>query len=160
MILWQKLLWIALLVLTGNASAREDVLVDKVWLRESVQGQGSASLQLTLTATRPAQLIGVSSPWATAVEIQRLFPNRGRIESRVVKSLRLPRNRAIAFGEHSITLMMVGLKQPLKVGDQVPVSLTVELPGKQVRIVEVEAEVKALALSYKHLGGEEVHDQR
>ena len=45
-------------------------------------------------------------------------------------------------------------------GDQVPVSLTVELPGKQVRIVEVEAEVKALALSYKHYGGEDVHDHR
>lgn len=158
--MWQKLLCVALLALTGNAWAGEEVLVNKAWLRESVPGQVSASLQLNLTVTRPAELVGVSSPWAAAVEIQRLSPSQGKIETRIVQSLSLPRNRAVAFGDRGVSLMMVGLKQPLNVGDHVPVSLTVEFSGKQTRTVEVLAEVRALALSYKHYGGEAVHDHR
>jgi hypothetical protein len=32
--------------------------------------------------------------------------------------------------------------------------------GKRVRIVEVEAKVRVLELSYKHYGGQEVYDHR
>ena len=156
--MWKKLLCVALLMLIGNAWASNEVLVDKAWLGESVPGQESASLQLNLTVTKPAKLIGVSSTWATAVEMQRLSPGRGKVKAHAVQSLRLSRNRALVFGAHGVALMMVGLKQPLKVGDRVPVSLTLEFSGKRVRIVEVEAEVRALALSYKHYGGQEVHD--
>jgi copper(I)-binding protein len=158
MTMWKKLFCIALLMSIGNAWAGNEVLVDKIWLRESVPGQESASLQLNLTVTKPAKLTGVSSPWATTVEIQRLSPVRGKMKAHAVRSVRLSRNRTLVFGEHSVSLMMVGLKQPLKVGDHVPVTLTVEFSGKQARIVEVEAEVKALELSYKHYGGQEVHD--
>ncbi len=156
----QSLLCAVLLLLTGNTLAGTEVLVEKVWLRESVPDQGSASLQLNLTATKPARLIGVNSPWAEAVEIQRLLPSRGKIQAHVMQSLFLSRNRTVAFGEHNFALMMVGLKKPLKVGDHVPVNLMVELSGKRVRTVRVEAEVKELALSYKHYGDEKVHDHQ
>lgn len=156
----RKLLFAVLLALANNAWANDEVLVEKAWLRESVAGQESASLQLKLTVTKPGKLIEVGSPWAASVEIQRLLQNRGKIQAHVVKSLRLSRNRTVTFGEHSVALMMMGLRQPLKVGDHVPVNLTVEFSGKQVRIVEVEAEVKALELSYMHYGGQEVHDHR
>ena len=129
--MWQKLWCVVLLVLAGNAWASDDVLVGKVWLRESVPGQDSASLQLNLTVTRQARLVKVSSPRAAAVEIQRLSPHRGKMKARAVPSVRLSRNRTLVFGEHSVALMMVGLKQPLNVGDHVPVSLTVEFPDRR-----------------------------
>jgi periplasmic copper chaperone A len=157
--MWQKLLYAALLlILAGNAWADDDVLAEKAWLRESVPGQTSASLQLNLTVTKPARLVGVSSPWAATVEIQRLFPARHKIKARTVSSLRLPRNRTVAFGERSIALMMVGLKQPLKVGDHVPVSLAIRFAKRRMRTVEVQAEVQPLDLSYKHYERREVHD--
>lgn len=156
----QKLLGAMLLVLMGGAWAGDEVLVRKVWLRESVPGQESASLQMNLTATKSAKLVEVSSPWAKAVEIQRLSPGRGKMQVRVVNSVQLPRNRALVFDEHRVALMMVGLKYPLKVGEHVPVSLTLEFPGKQMRVLETEAEVKPLELSYKHYGGQEVHDHQ
>ena len=157
---WRRLYCCVLLALAGNAWADGDVLVEKIWLRESVPGQESASLQLNLTVTKPAKLIRVSSSWASAVEIQLLSPGRGKMSVRVMPNLRLSRNRTLVFGDRSFALMMVGLKQPLRVGDRVPVSLTVEFPGKQARIVEVEAEVRALELSYKHYGDQVVHDHR
>ena len=155
-----ELLWLVLLALAGNAWASEEVLVGKVMLRESVPGQESASLQMNLTVSKSAQLVRVSSPWAEAVEMQRLSPGRGKINARVVPGIHLSPNRALVFGDHNVALMMVGLKQPLKVGDHVPVSLTVEFSGKRMRTVEVEAEVRPLELSYKHYGGKEVHDHR
>lgn len=158
--MWRKLFFIALLALAGSAWADGDVLVNKAWLRESVPGQDAASLQLNLTALRPARLVGVSSPWAAAVEMQKLALSRGKVKSRAVASLRLPRNRTLVFGEHNIALMLLGLKRPLNVGDQVPLSLTVEFPGKGRRTLEVQAEVRPLELSYKHYKGNEVHDHR
>jgi periplasmic copper chaperone A len=157
--MWQKLVGIALLALAGNAWAgSDDVLADNAWLRESVPGQTAASLQLNLTATRPARLLAVSTPLAATVQIQQVSPRPGGVEAHVLRSLSLPRGRAVSFGEHGLSLMLVGLKQPLNVGDHVPVSLTVKLADGQVRKLEVQAEVKPLELSYRHYEQEEVHD--
>ena len=159
--MWPKLVCAVLLGTIGNVWAgTSDVLVNNAWLRESVPGQKSASLQLNLTVSKQARLVKVSSPWAASVEIQRLSPSRGKMEARAVPGLLLSRNRTLVFGEHSIALMMVGLKQPLNEGDHVPVSLTVEFPDKSERTVKVEAEVRPLELIYKHYQGHEVHDHR
>ena len=94
------------------------------------------------------------------VQIQHLLPSRGKMKVFTVSKLRLSRNRTLVFGEHSFALMMIGLKKPLTEGDRVPLTLTLEFSGKRVRTVEVEAEVRALELSYKHYGGQEVHDNQ
>ena len=158
--MWRKLLYVVLLMLAGNAWADNDVLVDKVWLRESVPGQSSASLQLNLTVTKPARLVRVSSPWAAAVRIQRLSPGWRKVKAHTVSSLRLSRSQTVAFGERNVALMMTGLKQPLKVGDHVPVSLTVEFARGRRHTVEVQAEVRPLDLSYRHYESGEVHDHK
>jgi hypothetical protein len=156
----QILLSVVLLVLTVSARAESEVLVRDIWMRESVPGQNSASLQLSLTVTKRARLLGLKSAWAESVEIQRLSPQHGKIQAQVISSVSLPRNHALVFREHKLALMMVGLKRPLHVGDRVPVSLTLEFPKNRLRIVEAEAEVKPLALSYKHYEQNNVYDHR
>jgi copper(I)-binding protein len=159
--MWLKLCCtVFFILLSENIYAQEDILVNKAWLRESVPGQQSASLQLNLTVTSPGNLIGVSSPFATEVQIQHLLPNRGKINNSIVSKVHLSRDRTLAFGEHSYALMLIGLKKPLQVGDQIPVTITVEFSNKQVRHIETEAEVRALTLSYKHFSGQEVHDHQ
>jgi len=159
--MWLKL-WCTVLfiMLSGKVYARDEILVNKAWLRESVPGQQSASLQLNLTVTMPGNLIGVSSPFASEVQIQHLLPNRGKISNPILSKVHLSRNNTLAFGEHSYVLMLIGLKKPLQVGDQVPVTITVEFSNKQVRNLETQAEVRALTLSYKHFSGQEVHDHQ
>jgi copper(I)-binding protein len=56
-------------------------------------------------------------------------------------------------------LVLVGLKQALNVGDRVPVRLVVEVAGKP-QTIDVEAEVRALELSYKHYNDPTVKDHR
>lgn len=152
----------SLLFVLANTSwaGANDVLVDKAWMRESVPGQDTASLQLNLTSMKPATLLAVTSPLAAAVKIQRLSRGRGKVKASTVDSLRLAPRQALAFGKDNYALMMVGLKRPLNVGDRVPVSLTVRFADQRVQIVKVDAEVKPLELSYKHYQEREVYDRR
>jgi len=160
--MWQKLAGIVAFAVASNALAgTNDVLVENAWLRESVPGQHSVSLQLNLTSIKPARLIAVSSPLADAVKIQTLSPaGRGKMKAHEVDSLRLPRRRTVVFGENGVALMMAGLKQELNAGDHVPVTLTIELTGKHIRKLEAVAEVRRLELSYKQHSGQPVQDHR
>jgi copper(I)-binding protein len=158
-IMWRKLLGVALLVLAGNSWAgSDDVLVGNTWLRESVPGQDTASLQLNLTVTRPGMLLKVSTPYAAAVQIQQVVPRPDKVITRVLHTLSLPRDRTVVFGERGLSLMLVGLKAPLSAGSRIPVTLVVRLNDGKLHQVETSAEVRALDLSYRHYEGEDVYD--
>jgi periplasmic copper chaperone A len=155
----RKLFCVSLL-LAGNVWAgANDVMVDKVWMRESVPGQKSATVMLNLSVTKAGRLISVSSPVAAAGEIQGVVMRNGRPESGAVESLKLPAHSTTLFGTRGVYLTLVGLKQALLVGDRVPVTLVVETGGK-TQTVNVEAEVRALDLSYQHFKDPNVKDHR
>jgi len=157
--MWRKLFCVSLL-LAGNAWAgANDVIVDKVWMRESVPGQNSATVMLNLSVNKAGRLLSLSSPVATSGEIQDVVMRHGRPQAGPVDSLKLPAHSTTLFGTHGVYLTLVGLKQPLNVGDRVPVTLVVETGGK-TQTVKVEAEVKALELSYQHFNDPNVKDHR
>ncbi|MDH2916023.1 MAG: copper chaperone PCu(A)C [Gallionella sp.] len=136
-----------------------DVMVDKVWMRESVPGQQSVTVQMNLYVTKPARLLSVSSPVAASGEIQNVEKRHGKMQTSTVDSLKLIPNSTLIFGNRGIYLVLNGLKQALNVGDRVPVSLVIEMAGKK-QTVDMEAEVKALELSYKHYNDPTVKDHR
>lgn len=136
-----------------------DVMVDKVWMRESVPGQTSATVQMNLSVTKATRLLSVSSPVATSGEIQGVVMRRGKMQTSTVDSMSLKAHSMVIFGERGVYLTLVGLKAPLNVGDHVPVKLLMEIAGKQ-QAIEVVAEVKALDLSYKHYNDPSVKDHR
>lgn len=156
--MWRRLLGFLVLMLAGNAWAANDVLVNNAWLRESVPGQNTASLQLSLTVTKPGMLLKVATPMAQGVQIQQVSPRPGNTRVRVLRSLRLPQGRAISFGEHGLALMLVGLKAPLSANSRIPISLTVRLFDGKLHQIKAEAEVRPLELSYRHYEQGEVHD--
>ena len=156
-----KFLCVMLLSLAGNAWAGpNDVVVDKVWVGESVPGQNSATLELNITSVNAATLLSVSSELADRVEIHNVSKLHGKMKTLVVDSLHLPPYRTTVFGSHQLFLNMVGLKKEFNVGDRIPVSLVVEYANKRKQTLAVEATVKKMALSYKHLGEGAVHDHR
>jgi len=158
--MWRKLLCAVGLLLAGNAWAgANDVVVDKVWMRESVPGQTSATVQLNLYTTKPSRLISVSSPVSASGEIQVVAKHHGKMQTQVVDSLKLVANSNIIFGTRGMYLVLVGLKQALNTGDRVPVTLVIDVAGKR-QTVKVEAEVKALELSYQHYNDPTVKDHR
>lgn len=158
--MWRYLLCTLGLLLAGNASAgANDVMVDKVWMRESVPNQTSVTVQMNLYVTKPAKLLSVSSPVAASGEIQGVVMYQGKMQTRPVESLKLDAHSNVIFGTRGVYLVLVGLKQALNVGDSVPVKLVIEMGGKQ-QMVNVEAEVRALELSYKHYNDPTVKDHQ
>ncbi len=156
----RKLLSAVMLVLASQAWAgTNDVMVDKVWMRESVPGQQSVTVQMNLYVTKPSRLLSVSSPLATSGEIQSVEKRHGKMQTSTVESLKLVPNSTLIFGNRGIYLVLNGLKQRLNIGDRVPVSLDIEIGGKK-QTVDLEAEVKALELSYKHYNDPTVKDHR
>ena len=157
--MWRKLFCVSLL-LAGNAWAgANDVMVDKVWMRESVPGQTSVTVQMNLSVTKAARLLSVRSPVATSGEIQSVVKRRGKLETGVVDSLKLDAHSTTLFGERGVYLTLVGLNQTLNVGDRVTVTLVIEIAGKK-QTVNTEAVVKALELSYQHFKDPNVKDHR
>ncbi len=158
--MWRKLFCVVSLLLASQAWAgANDVMVDKVWMRESVPGQKSVTVQLNLYVTKPARLLSVSSAVATSGEIQNVEKRHGKMQTSTVDSLKLAPHSTIIFGARGVYLVLNGLRQALNVGDHVPVTLVLEISGKQ-QSVNAEAEVKALELSYKHYNAPTVKDHR
>ncbi len=148
------------LLLAGNAWAgAHDVMVDKVWMRESVPGQTSVTVQMNLSVTKAARLLSVSSPIAEKGEIQNVVMRHKKLQTGTVESLKLAAHSTTIFGTRGVYLTLVGLNQALNVGDRVPVTLVVEIAGKK-QTVETEAVVKGLELSYKHYKDPTVKDHR
>lgn len=155
----RKLLLVVALVWTLPVWAAADVIVDKVWMRESVPGQTAATVQLNLYVTKDATLLGVASPLAASGDIRHVLKRGGQLQQRTLGELKLTGHSNTVFGERGIYLMLQGLKQPLNVGDRVPVTLSLRVGGK-LRTVEAEAQVRALELSYKHYNDPAVMDHR
>jgi copper(I)-binding protein len=163
--MWRKLICMSLLV-AGNAWAgANDVMVDKVWMFESVPGQKSATVMLNLSVTKASRLMSVSSPAAASGEIQGVVVRQGKPQTSAVESFRLAAHSTTLFGTYEtrgargVYLTLIGLKQMLNVGDRVPVTLVLEVAGKP-QTIQVEAEVKALELSYMHFKDPNIKDHR
>jgi periplasmic copper chaperone A len=158
--MWRILVCAAGLLGAANVWAgANDVIVDKVWMRESVPGQISVTVQMNLTVTRAARLLSVSSPVAKSGQIQAVVMRHGRLQTEVVGSLRLYEHSTTLFGTRGTYLSLVGLKQALNAGDHVPLTLVLEVGGKPLTI-NTQAEVRPLELSYQHYIDPTVKDHR
>ena len=158
--MWRILFCLSGLLLAVNAwGDTNDVIVDKVWMRESVPGQTSATVQMNLTVTKAARLLSVSSPAARSGELQGVVMRHGQLQTEKVGSMKLNAHSITLFGTRGTYLSLVGLKQALNAGDHVPLTLVLEIGGKQATVNTV-AEVRALELSYQHYNDPTVKDHR
>jgi copper(I)-binding protein len=156
-----KSIWVLLLLLSGNVwGDANDAIVQHVWVGESIPGQNSATLEMNITTVQPAKLLSVSSDVADKVEIHSVAQHWGKMSTKVVKNLHLPAHHTTAFGTHQLFLILVGLKKELNIGDSINVNVVIEYADHRSQTFEIEAPVKKMALSYKHLGTEPVHDHK
>lgn len=149
--MWRILAGWLLLCGLQQAVAGSDIMVEKAWLIETIPRQKQTDVQLNLSVFKPSRLIAVSSPVANGGEIQRFVRQHGSMERRAVDNLKLPARSTVHFGAHNLYLVLTGLHQRLRVGDHVPITLVLEVAGRQ-QSVTVDAEVKQAELSYQQYG--------
>lgn len=120
------------------------ITVTGAWARATAPGQDSASVQLSITSKEAAKLVAVTSPAAGQAEIHHMTHENGGMQMRSVEFLELPAGKTVDLGRRGYHMMLLGLKQPLKGGESVPLTLTVELAGKRKVALEVKARVLGL----------------
>jgi len=159
--MWKNMLLVMALGWVSSVWAGPyDPIVTVAWVGESVPGQTTASIQLNLTTVKPVTLMSLTSPLAVSVEIQNLKASKGAMKVYVLSNLPLPEHRTTTFPSQGFFLIMKELKQPLKIGDHVPITLTFKFADKQTKSVSTDAEVRKMELSYKQYGPNAVYDQR
>ncbi len=146
---WAALVGIA--VVTANVSAQE-VTVKEPWVRGTVKAQKATGAFMELTSKDSATLLGASSPVAGVVEVHEMAMENNVMKMRAIPKLDLPAGKAVALKPGGYHIMLMDLKQQLKKGDSVPITLKLEGKDKAVKTVDVKAEVRDLAS-----GGESAH---
>lgn len=145
---------IALALAVFAAQAMAEVGVKDPWVRGTVAGQKATGAFMELTSSENAVLLGAASPVAGVVEVHEMSMDKGVMKMRALPRLDLPAGKAVALKPGSYHIMLMDLKQPLKKGEAVPLTLKVEGTDKKLSTLEVKAEVRELtappAMEHKH----------
>jgi len=131
-------------VLGWAIPAAAQVAVRDAWVRGTVAGQKTTGAFMQLTSPADAMLVDVASPAAKFVEIHEMKNEGGMMKMKAIDKLPLPAGKPVALTPGGYHVMLFDLKQPLKEGDVVPLTLTIEDKAGKKSSVEVKATVKAL----------------
>ena len=125
-------------------AAHAATTVADAWVRGTVPQQQASGAFMRITSAEGGKLVGVSSPVAATVEVHEMKMDGGVMKMGAVPSLELPAGKAVELKPGGYHVMLMGLKQQLKAGDSVPLTLTVEGLGGKKQTLQVSAPVKAL----------------
>ena len=135
---------LALLVVAAFGAQAQTTVKDP-WVRGTVAGQKATGMFGQVTSTSGGKLVSASSPVAGVVEIHEMAMEGNVMKMRAVSGLELPAGKAVDLKPGGYHVMLMDLKQELKPGDAVPVTLVIEGAGGKRESVELKAPVKALA---------------
>lgn len=95
------------------------------------QSTGVAYLSLENEGTAPDRLLSLTSPAAGSVAIHSMQLDGGIMKMRELDTLALPPAAKVSMKAGSgYHVMLMGLKQPMKTGDKIPLFMTFERAGK------------------------------
>jgi periplasmic copper chaperone A len=134
------------------ACAQTGIEVSNAWTRATVAAQKAGGVYLDIRSSTPARLLRAASPLAARVEIHNMTMENGVMKMFPVKALELTAGQTVKLAPGGYHVMLLDLKQQLKAGDSVPLTLTVERADKSVATIEVRAEVRDMAGGAAHKG--------
>jgi copper(I)-binding protein len=145
--------WIVLLAAAGMAgAAHAQVEVKGAWVRGMVEHQQATGAFMSITSKAPARLVAAQSPAAPVVELHQTTMEGGVMRMRPVEAIELPAGKPVELKPGGYHVMLMQVPRPLKEGETVPVTLTVETKDGKRQTVEVKAPVKALTAGTHDMG--------
>jgi periplasmic copper chaperone A len=116
------------------------------WIRGTVAQQKATGLFAKITSTQGSRLVSASTPVAGLVEIHEMSMAGDVMKMRALPAgVALPPGKVVELKPGGYHVMLMDLKQQLKPGDTVPVTLVLEGPDKKRETLEIKVPVKALA---------------
>ena len=128
-----------------SVPALAEVTVKDSWVRGTTPAQKATGAFMEITSSETAALLTASSPVAGVVEIHTMKMEDGVMKMRALPKLDLPAGKAVKLAPGGNHVMLMDLKQQMKKGDVVPITLKIEGADKKVQTLEIKAEVRDLA---------------
>ena len=99
---------------------------------------------MRLTSGSDMRLVGADSPLASVVEIHEMIMDGNVMKMNAVPGVDLPAGKTVELKPGGYHVMLMGLKQQVKDGDEVPVSIVVEAADGARQTIELKAHARPL----------------
>lgn len=123
---------------TGGPSTG-GISVSDAWVRNPpISDQPDAAYLVIQNNGAADQLLSITSDIAQTIELHESMESNGMMQMSPVPSIPIPANGKVELKPGGFHIMLIGLKQPLKTGDKVQLTLNFEKAGK----IPVTADVR------------------
>lgn len=136
--------WILALLLVFAAPAMAQVEVKDAWVRATVNQQKSTGAFMRLTAAQKTRVVQVTSPVAGVAEIHEMSMDGNMMRMRAVDALDLPAGQTVELKPGGFHVMLLDLKQTIKEGDVVPLTLVLEASDGKRTSMELKMPARPL----------------
>lgn len=134
-------------VLAFAVQAHAQVDVQDAWVRATVPHQKTTGAFMTLVATQDSKLVAATSPLAGVAEVHEMAMQDNVMRMRHVPEVALPAGQPVELKPGGYHVMLMDLKQQVKDGDVVPLTLTIERKDGKREQLQVQARVRPLGAS-------------
>lgn len=122
---------------TSRAEVTPPISVKQGWARPTIKNRPAVTYISLTNHARPDRLIAAYSPRAEKIEIHTHLMQNGVMKMRRVQAINIPAHETVALKPHGDHLMLFGLAQPLKEGEDFKVTLVFENADKVVTNINV-----------------------
>ena len=118
------LVW--LLFATWASTTWAQVEVKDAWVRATVSQQKATGAFMSLTAAKNTRLVQVTTPVAGVAEIHEMSMADNMMRMRAIDAVELPAGKTVELKPGGFHVMLLDLKQAIKEGDEIPLTLVLE----------------------------------
>jgi hypothetical protein len=147
--MYRKFLMLAAASLFTTAAFAQ-VTVSDPWIRATVPAQKTAGAFMQLRSPKATRLVEVQTPVAGRAEVHQMAMEGQTMRMQKVDGIDLPAGQTVNLASGGYHVMLFDLKQQLKDGEQVPLTLTFVGPDKKRENVTVQVPVKPLTYTAAH----------
>lgn len=129
------------------SAASAQVTVKDPWIRATVPAAKASGAFMQLQSAQDVRLVEARTPVAGSAELHQMSMQDNRMMMSPVDSIALPAGKPVALASGGYHIMLMQLKQQMKEGSTVPLTLVFEGKDKKRSQVEVQVPVKPLSYS-------------
>lgn len=139
-------------LVAGHEFALKDLHIGHPYARATPPGAraGGAFFTVENRGSQDDRLIAVASPAAAGAELHTMAMDGNVMRMRALRTIDVPAGAKVALQPGGFHVMLLDLKQPLAVGEKIPLTLTFERAGTIEVTVNVESMVPAAAAAHPH----------
>lgn len=128
-------------VSTAQAASPDPALptVSNVWVKTTVPGGSVSAAYMHIKSTTALKLVKAESSLAGIVEIHDMKMNGGVMQMKALDSLDIPVGKTVELKPGGTHVMLMKVKEPIRKGDKVPLTLTFEGTNKKLMAINLDA---------------------